>query len=89
MSDKKFIGNVKVVNTKFGELIKIGIPEKDFVQHIKNGWVNMVLKKGQKGNYYLEIDDFQPGTSHTAKNTGQFVTQKEVIPSPDDNDLPF
>jgi hypothetical protein len=93
MSDKKFIGIVKVINTKFGELIKIGIPEKDFVQHIKNGWVNMVLKKSQKGGYYLEIDDFEPkekqGTSHTVKNQQeQFHAGRDPVGDVD-NSLPF
>jgi hypothetical protein len=47
----------------------------------------MVLKKSQKGGYYLEIDDFEPkeksGTTYTAKNEGQFTAQKE------DTSLPF
>ncbi len=89
--EKKFIGRIQQIQTKYGEMIKIGIPEKDFVQHIKNGWVNMVLKKSQKGGYYLEIDDFEPkekyGTTHTAKNEGQFVASKPI--GEQDNSLPF
>lgn len=61
MSDKIFIGNVKVVNTKYGEMVKIGIPEKDFKAHVKDGWLNVVLKKGKdSGKHYLELDTFEP-----------------------------
>lgn len=61
VADKTFVGNVKVTNTQYGELIKIGIPEKDFNSHVKDGWLNVVLKKGKEsGKYYLELDTFVP-----------------------------
>jgi hypothetical protein len=89
--DKKFIGRVQQIQTKYGEMVKIGIPEKEFVQHIKNGWVNMVLKKNKEGKMYLEIDDFEPKekreTSHTPKKEQE---QFHVGRGPDvDNSLPF
>lgn len=62
MSDKVFIGNVKVVNTQYGELIKIGIKKEDFNEKCEGEWLNMVLKKSQdpsKG-YYLEVDTWKP-----------------------------
>ena len=61
MADKTFVGNVKTVSTQYGELIKIGIPEADFQTHVKNGWLNVTLKKGKdSGKYYLELDTFEP-----------------------------
>jgi len=77
---KKFVGNVKVINTQYGELIKIGISQQDFEKYQKNGWVNCLLKKGKEGKYYLELDEFVPEkkeTGHVPKNQGQFEVPKE------------
>lgn len=78
MSDKQFIGNVKEITTKYGTMLKIGISEREFVQHIKNGWVNMVLKQNKEGKHYLEVDAFEPKAK---------VETVEVIDL--GNDLPF
>jgi hypothetical protein len=62
--EKQFIGRVEVKTTKFGELIKISFNGKDRKlldeSQNKGGYNNLLLKKGQKGNYYLEIDTWQP-----------------------------
>lgn len=84
MSDKKFIGRVEVKTTQYGELIKIGIPEKEYVLHIKNGWVNMLLKKSKEGKYYLEIDDWTP-----TKKDFQPTTPEPVDEIDTTGDLPF
>lgn len=79
MADKTFVGNVKATQTQYGELIKIGIPEKDFNAHVKNGWLNVVLKKGKdSGKYYLELDTFVPKQQDEPKQE-----------APKDSDLPF
>lgn len=83
MSDKQFIGNVKEIETKFGKMIKIGINETDFVKHLKNGWVNMILKQNKEGKYYLEVDTWEkPGTPFKP-------TTPEPVETHDPGDLPF
>jgi hypothetical protein len=86
---KKFVGNVKVINTKFGELVKISISVKDFDENQKNGWVNAVLKKSKEGKYYLELDEWTPEkkeASHEPKNRVTMDKEKQVDLS---QDLPF
>lgn len=29
-------------------------------QHSKNGWVNLNVKQARSGNYYIELDTFEP-----------------------------
>ena len=60
MSEKQFVGNVKTVPTQYGEIIKLGIPQADFDKYVKNGWLNLSLKKAKSGKYYMEVDTFEP-----------------------------
>lgn len=80
--DKQFIGRVEAKQTKFGELIKISFGTKDrqLLQDTqKNGWNNLALKKGKAGNYYLEIDTYEPKEPKEPK-------EKQETPA---DDLPF
>lgn len=93
---KKFVGNVKVINTKFGEMLKISISEKDFQECQKNGWLNMLFKKTKDGRYYLENDDWTPEKaepSHEPKNSMSVNKEKlrEALNNrpPVDGSLPF
>jgi hypothetical protein len=49
--------NVKTIQTKYGEIIKVGInTEKIFENNIsENGWVNFDIKKSKTGTLYAEI----------------------------------
>lgn len=48
--------NVKVIQTKYGEIIKVGVnTEKIFENQINNGWVNFDIKKSKTGTLYAEI----------------------------------
>lgn len=49
--------NVKAIQTKYGEIIKVGInTEKIFENNIsENGWVNFDIKKSKTGTLYAEI----------------------------------
>lgn len=58
MKEQKFIGRVKVINTKYGELIKISLGPQD-LSKVKNGWINMILKKGKEGGYYMVEDEYE------------------------------
>lgn len=66
MKQQKFIGNVKTIETKYGELIKISIGPKD-IEKAKNGWLNMILKKKKEGGYYMVEDEWQPKENNPEK----------------------
>jgi hypothetical protein len=48
-------------------------------KHQKNGWVNLDIKQAKNGNYYLELDTWEPKGGATA-------THNPTTPS---GDLPF
>lgn len=54
--------NVKAIQTKYGELLKIGINvEKIKENPTNNDWLNVTIKRGKDTNKpYLEIDKFKP-----------------------------
>jgi len=78
---KVFIGQVKKVQTKYGEMTKIAFGTKDVstIQKHANdkGWSNWNLKESKSGTFYLELDTWQP------KENNQSNDKKE------ENDLPF
>lgn len=76
-TNKTFIGNVKVIQTKYGEMVKIGISQKDFEKYQKNGWVNAIVKT-KDGKGWMELDTFEPKKQQPAQAS-----------IPDANDLPF
>jgi hypothetical protein len=86
MTDKVFCGNAKVVQTKYGEMVKISFSKKDLQTMMDNlsesGWINTVLKEKKekiegKPTHYLEVDNYKP----TPVNG---LTNGKV-----ENDLPF
>lgn len=54
--------NIKAIQTKYGELLKIGINvEKIKENPTNNDWFNVTIKRGKNTNKpYLEIDNFKP-----------------------------
>ena len=54
--------NVKAIQTKYGELLKICINvEKIKENPTNNDWLNVTIKRGKNTNKpYLEIDNFKP-----------------------------
>lgn len=54
--------NIKAIETKYGELLKIGINvEKIKENPTNNDWLNVIIKRGKDSNKpYLEIDNFKP-----------------------------
>ena len=40
--------------------IKVEDAKKFFDTYHKNGWVNLNVKTARSGNYYLELDTFEP-----------------------------
>ena len=48
----------------------------DFLKtHMKNGWVNMAIKKSKAGNYYMELDTWEPKQKEqeTVKEDDEFA----------------
>ena len=56
--------NVKAVQTKYGEIIKIGIKLEDFANNFinENGFINFDIKTAKNGNKYAEIDNYKKGS---------------------------
>lgn len=54
--------NIKTIQTKYGELLRIGINvEKIKENPTNNDWFNVTIKRGKESNKpYLEIDNFKP-----------------------------
>ena len=53
-------------------------------KHAKNGWVNLDIKQGRSGNYYVELDTFEP------KGKGAAPSPKPTKAEPEaDDEVPF
>ncbi len=67
MSEQKgvFIGKIKQITTKYGEIVKISLGPKDFqaLESLKNesGWVNLqMMTKRDGGKYIKPQEDYVP-----------------------------
>lgn len=71
MSEKKYCGNAKYINTQFGQMMKIGMNKTDVqniidrFKEVDGDWVNIVVKEKRekvegKPTHYLEIDTYVP-----------------------------
>lgn len=62
--EKIFVGRTQSIETKYGEIIKLGLKHDDLVlmeQHMNaGGWVNLNICTSSSGNKYTEIDQFKP-----------------------------
>lgn len=95
MAEKKYCGNAKMIETKYGDLIKHSFTAEDLKvlqDNLDNGWVNTVTKERKepsKGGmtHYVEVDDWKPEGLQT-KTTGSQgnIDYPETI-NPDD--IPF
>lgn len=52
-------------------------------QHDKNGWVNLSVKQARSGNYYIELDTFEPKKKQGAPARPSAWADKV------DDDIPF
>lgn len=87
MTDKIFADGVSIKpkETRYGEILKIGInaePFMDFLAKYTNerGYVNLDLKKGQSGKWYMELNTYK-------NNQSEEVTEDLV--TFDDEEVPF
>lgn len=57
-----FIGNVKIIETQFGEIIKIGLSPDDrklLEQYqSQSGWVNINIMTNPQGKKYAVVDTY-------------------------------
>ena len=64
MADKVFVGKTTVVNTKFGQIVKVALGPKDFevLTNNKNdkGWVNLEIKDKRDGGKYIQLQGEMP-----------------------------
>ncbi|GJQ44035.1 MAG: hypothetical protein JETCAE03_35330 [Ignavibacteriaceae bacterium] len=56
------IGNLSVAEESFIPFLQ---------ENSKKGWLNLVIKKSQKGAYYIEVDTFDPKLGAKNKNTNE------------------
>ena len=90
MTEKIFADGVKIdaKQTQYGEIIKLGIKADKFIDFLAKytndrGYVNLDLKKGQKGNYYLELNTYKSDVvSNQAEN-------EEVVQFGEFEEIPF
>lgn len=69
---------------------KLSLKIEEFIPYLQenaqNGWVNLQVKKSQKGIMYLELDTWQPTSSQQAKEMIEDeVSQEKVINYDDEN----
>lgn len=59
MSEKVFVGKTTVVNTKYGQIVKVALGPQDFevLSNSKNskGWVNLEMKDKRDGGKYIQL----------------------------------
>lgn len=64
-------------------------------QHEKGGWVNLNIKTARSGNYYVELDTYEPTAQSGIKPQAEkTATPKQRAPQPEVSDdeeevLPF
>lgn len=79
MSDKVFVGKTSVVNTKYGQIVKVALGPQDFevLMNSKNekGWVNLEMKDKRDGGKYIQLQQAMP--------------QKAAVAVNDTDDMPF
>ena len=58
-------------------------------QHEKNGWVNLDVKQARSGNYYMELDTFEPKSKSNDQPKSMPSKAPAPAPADDDDDIPF
>lgn len=68
MADKIYCGSGRVIDTKYGKMLKLSFTEDDIKklqENLDNGWVNVNVGKKKspedgKSTHYLTIDTWKP-----------------------------
>jgi hypothetical protein len=82
MTDAKFAKgvNVKVVNTQYGEIIKLGINYEKAGENPINddGWINLDILTSKNGKKYAVVDTYKPKKQETDGQIMQFDDSEEI-----------
>lgn len=78
-NDKVFVGKTTVVDTKFGQIVKVALGPQDFevLTNAKNekGWVNLEIKDKRDGGKYIQLQG-----EYNAKAKPQAVNDTDDLP---------
>lgn len=59
-------------------------------EHEKKGWINLNVKTARSGNYYVELDTYEPKTEGKVSQTkADLKPSKKAKSVEDDAELPF
>jgi hypothetical protein len=62
MKKHTFVGRIKIIETQFGEIIKIGLSKQDREKleqyQSQSGWVNINIMTSPQGKKYATIDTY-------------------------------
>ena len=90
-NEKVFLGRVKKVITKNGNITKISFGQKDLDILKSNmneqGWSNWNLKESMSGNLYIELDTWKPMAKEFNQNAVAAMKSNQLNQKTDD--LPF
>lgn len=72
--------NVKVVPTKYGEIIKIGVQIEKFSENPINddGWINIDILTSKNGKKYAVVDDYKLKKGKSDGQIMQFEDDGEI-----------
>lgn len=72
--------NVKVVPTKYGEIIKIGVQIEKFSENPINddGWINLDILTSKNGKKYAVVDDYKLKKGKSDGQIMQFEDDGEI-----------
>lgn len=72
--------------------IKIEDAAEFMAKHEKKGWLNLNVLKARSGNYYLELDTYEPKGKNDEPKQAEPVSNKPQGPTakaPIEDELPF
>ena len=82
MADANFAKgvNVKVVNTQYGEIIKLGINYEKVGENPINddGWINLDILTSKNGKKYAVVDTFKTKKQGTDGQIMQFDDSEQI-----------
>ena len=85
-----FKRNEKAPDFVVGRLSMKGDEAVAFIrQHEKNGWVNLNIKTAKSGNYYVELDTYEPTTKPQAEQKTMPKVKKAEVVKETEEELPF
>lgn len=89
-TDRVYFFKLEKKTTQYGEIIKIGVNEKDIEKLKSNlnerGWANLVFKYNKEGVPFVELDTWQPNSTNNTKSVGNRGAETTTD---SENNMPF